>query len=59
MRGEGLGVSSLFTSMNIGGLKLKNRLVMAAMELNWSNPDGSITQRQVDYYIERARGGIG
>lgn len=33
---------------------------MAPMEtIGMVNPDGSLTQRAIDYYVERAKGGLG
>jgi len=46
--------------VSIGKVTLKNRIAMAPMGIvGLTNPDGSPTQRAIDYYIERARGGIG
>jgi 2,4-dienoyl-CoA reductase-like NADH-dependent reductase (Old Yellow Enzyme family)/thioredoxin reductase len=44
---------------HIGGLRLKNRVVMAPMGTNYSTTDGLSTARDVAYYAERARGGVG
>lgn len=44
---------------SIGGLRLKNRVVMAPMGTNYSTTDGLSTARDVAYYAERARGGVG
>jgi 2,4-dienoyl-CoA reductase-like NADH-dependent reductase (Old Yellow Enzyme family)/thioredoxin reductase len=43
----------------IGGLRLKNRVVMAPMGTNYSTTDGLSTERDKQYYEERARGGVG
>ena len=43
----------------IGGLELKNRIVMAPMVTRYAGDSGEVTQRMVDYYQERARGGVG
>lgn len=50
----------LFESINIGKVTLKNRIAMAPMGINgfW-DPSGTLTQRGIDYYVERARGGAG
>ena len=47
----------LFEPGRIGRLKLKNRIVMAPMITLYVNEDGSVTDRMLDYYQERARGG--
>jgi 2-enoate reductase len=50
----------LFEEVNIGLLRLKNRIVMAPMNTGGlSNSDGSLSQRAIDYYTERAKGGVG
>lgn len=42
----------------IKGLKLKNRMVMAPMVTNYCTREGFVTQRVIDYYEERAKGGV-
>ena len=42
----------------IGGLQLKNRIVMAPMGTNYSTTDGLSTARDKQYYVERAKGGV-
>src|SRR3990172_5239831 len=46
----------LFSPGQIGPLHLRNRIIMAPMEKNLANPDGSVTQRYIDYVVERTRG---
>lgn len=43
----------------VGGLRLKNRVAMAPMGTNYSTTDGLSTERDKQYYEERARGGVG
>lgn len=43
----------------MGPLRVKNRLVMAPMGTRLANEIGGVSQRQIDYYAERARGGVG
>ncbi len=50
---------NLFSSCSIGSLKLENRLVMPPMATNYASPEGFVTERQIDYYVERAVGGVG
>ena len=46
--------------IKIGRVEIKNRIAMAPMGIvGLLNPDGSLGQRAIDYYIERARGGVG
>jgi 2-enoate reductase len=51
---------ALFQPIRIGKLRLKNRIAMAPMGFPaLSDLDGVPTQRYVDYFTERARGGAG
>ncbi|UOQ49653.1 NADH-dependent flavin oxidoreductase [Gracilibacillus caseinilyticus] len=45
---------SPFTFKN--GVEIKNRLVMAPMTNFSSNPDGTVTDAEVDYYAHRSKG---
>jgi 2,4-dienoyl-CoA reductase-like NADH-dependent reductase (Old Yellow Enzyme family)/thioredoxin reductase len=49
----------LFTPLIIGPLELKNRIVMAPMATHYADETGAVTERLKDYYLERARGGVG
>ena len=50
----------LFKSIKIGEIEIKNRIAMAPMGIaGLVNLDGSPGPRAIDYYIERARGGVG
>ena len=49
----------LFEPARIGTLEVKNRLIMAPIEKNYADPLGCMTQRYIDYLVERARGGVG
>jgi 2,4-dienoyl-CoA reductase-like NADH-dependent reductase (Old Yellow Enzyme family)/thioredoxin reductase len=48
----------LFSEVHIGGISLKNRIVMPAMATNFLT-DGAVSIRMIDYFVERARGGAG
>lgn len=41
----------------LGRLTLRNRFVSAPMERNYCEPDGTMTQRYIDYLARRAEGG--
>lgn len=43
----------------IGSLEIKNRVVMGPTETLYATSDGEITDKIIDYYVERARGGCG
>ena len=50
----------LFQPIRIGKVSIRNRIAMAPMGIiGLTNPDGNPGQRGIDYYIERARGGVG
>jgi len=49
----------LFEPIEIDGMKIKNRIVMPAGETNYHSPEGGVTERLLDFYRERAKGGIG
>lgn len=52
--------ATLFEPIKIGNLILKNRIAMAPMAVGGLlNVDGSPGPRVLDYYLERARGGVG
>jgi len=48
----------LFKEIKIGSLELKNRYVMNAMHLGFEE-DGYLSRRTIDFYKERAKGGVG
>lgn len=49
----------LFDPIEIKGLRLKNRLVMAPMATNMATPEGEVTDRHIKHYSARASGGVG
>ena len=49
---------SLFSKIKIKSMELKNRIVMTAMHLGYT-PEGFVTDRLVDFYALRAKGGVG
>jgi 2,4-dienoyl-CoA reductase-like NADH-dependent reductase (Old Yellow Enzyme family)/thioredoxin reductase len=49
----------LLEPIKVGTMSLRNRIVMPAMESRLSRPDGSVTRAMIDYYAERAKGGVG
>ena len=44
---------------SIGGLELKNKIIMAPMGSNFAGEDGHTTEQLESYYEERAKGGVG
>jgi len=51
--------TALFNPGQISHLQLKNRLVMAPMASNYADRNGEVTDMMLDYYRERAQGGVG
>lgn len=50
----------LMSPVQIGQLKLKNRVVMSPLTTNFAEEHtGLVTERLLEYYRERARGGVG
>ncbi|GBE67663.1 hypothetical protein MFM001_41250 [Mycobacterium sp. MFM001] len=43
----------------IGGMSVRNRLVMSPMETMYGTPEGLPSQRTCDYFAARAQGGVG
>ena len=52
-------LDKLFSSFHIGTLEVQNRIVMPPMATNYATPEGFVTERQIAYYVERAKGGVG
>ncbi|MDP2990410.1 MAG: NADH:flavin oxidoreductase, partial [Kiritimatiellota bacterium] len=50
-------LGKLFEPVEIGKLKLKNRLVMCPMGTGLADRAGTVNQRMIDYYTARAKGG--
>ena len=52
--------SRLLEPIRIGEVEIKNRIAMAPMAVfGLVNPDGSLGKRGIEYYLERARCGVG
>ena len=49
----------LFEPGRIGKLEIRNRIVMAPMNTIYEDSDGCVTQRMIDYFVARAKGGTG
>ena len=53
-------MNHLFQKGKIGNLELKNRIIMSAIGINsLVDVDGGVSERIIDYYLERACGGVG
>lgn len=49
----------LFTPVRIGSMELRNRIVMPPMVTLFGGVDHEVTDRLVNYHVERAKGGVG
>ena len=43
----------------IGSMLLRNRIVMPPMGTSLASPSGFVTEKMINYYAERAKGGVG
>lgn len=51
-------INKLFEPISVGPISLRNRVVMTAINLQYT-PGGGVTDRLVGFYAARARGGVG
>jgi 2,4-dienoyl-CoA reductase-like NADH-dependent reductase (Old Yellow Enzyme family)/thioredoxin reductase len=51
--------TKLFAPGKIGNIEVKNRIVFAPCGTHYSSHYGAITEQQLNYYAERAKGGTG
>ena len=49
----------LFSPISVGSVAVKNRVVLAPLDVGLHDPDGSVTDRYIDFLIERAKGETG
>lgn len=49
----------LFQPGQIGRMEVRNRIVMAPLGTNLADANGAVTRQLIDWYVERARGGVG
>lgn len=49
----------LLSSGKIGAMELKNRMIVTAMGVSLANDDGTVSERQMAYHEEQAKGGAG
>jgi 2,4-dienoyl-CoA reductase-like NADH-dependent reductase (Old Yellow Enzyme family) len=55
----GIAMKNLFEKTQIGSLSLSNRFVYSATWDGRADDKGFCTQKNIDYLVERARGGVG
>ena len=50
----------LFEPFTIGNVEIKNRICLSSMDYNgWYDENGIVTDAVIDYFEERAKGGVG
>ncbi len=49
----------ILTPIQFAGMTAQNRAVMAPMVTNFATPENKVSDKQITYYAERAKGGIG
>lgn len=54
-----LKYEKIFQKGKIGGLTLKNRIVMSPMHDGLGRTGGDVSERAIEYYAARAKGGVG
>lgn len=54
-----LEFEKLLEPIQIGPMKLRNRIVMPPMVTNYAAADGAVTERFKAYHQARAKGGVG
>lgn len=51
--------SKLFDELKIGSMTMRNATFMAPMSLGYESPDGTVNETLQEYWLARARGGVG
>ncbi|WP_262699564.1 MULTISPECIES: NADH:flavin oxidoreductase [Streptomyces] len=49
----------LFTPLPLGKRSARNRIFHAPMSVGYANPDGTVTDKEIEHYARRAQGGVG
>ena len=47
----------LFSSIKVGGVELRNRIILPSMETALTGEEGTMSERAIRFYEARARGG--
>jgi len=54
-----MSFENLLSPINIGTLKIRNRVVMGAMGSGTAHDNATVSECECAYYAERAKGGVG
>jgi len=49
----------LFQPIQVKNVLVRNRVVMAPMNNDYASPRGEVTSQVIEYFVERAKGGVG
>ena len=49
----------LFSPIQVGSIEIENRVVLAPVDVGLHGPAGEVTDRYIDFLVDRARGGTG
>ena len=49
----------LFSPIRIGSIEVENRVVLAPVDVGLHGPNGEVTDRYIDFLLDRAHGGTG
>jgi 2,4-dienoyl-CoA reductase (NADPH2) len=52
-------LAPLFAPLRLGRRTARNRIMHAPMSVGYANPDGTVTDREIEHYARRAQGGAG
>jgi 2,4-dienoyl-CoA reductase (NADPH2) len=50
---------TLFSPLRIGSRQARNKVALAPMTVAYANPDGTVSQAEIEHYARRAQGGVG
>ena len=54
-----MSLPHLFSPINVGSVEVKNRVVLAPLDVGLHGPQGEVTDRYIDFLVERAKGETG
>ncbi|MDT7690895.1 MAG: dimethylglycine catabolism, partial [Pseudonocardiales bacterium] len=53
------GYPHLLTPLTVRGKRIRNRIVSSPHATGWEHPGGLISDKEVDYHVRKAAGGVG
>ena len=53
------GISPLFEPLTLGTRTARNRIMQAPMSVSYGNAAGTVSEKQIEHYGRRAKGGLG